>query len=98
MQSLMFEFDDSTEEKREEYILFFNNKLSEYRKQFYQAPVEDISQSVGSGDYKKYVIDDTNELILGKGCPVSVHAIARFNYLAHKHHQDRVLQKCCYSF
>lgn len=90
MKSLMFEFDDSTEEKRDAYIMFFNNKLNEYRKKFYQAPVEDISQSVGSGDYKKYVIDDTNELLLGKGCPVSVHAIARFNYLAHKHHQDNL--------
>ena len=67
----MFDFDDSTNQKREEYIMFFNDKLSEYRRQFYQAPEEDISQSIGTGDYKKYVIDDTNQLLLGKGTPVS---------------------------
>ena len=88
MKSLMFDFDNSTKEKREEYIMYFNDKLSEYRRQFYQAEYEDISQSVGSGDYKKYVIDDTNKLLLGKGCPVSVHSIARFNYLAHKNGDD----------
>ena len=87
-KSLMFDFDDSTNEKREEYIMFFNDKLSEYRRQFYQAPEEDISQSIGTGDYKKYVIDDTNQLLLGKGTPVSVHAVARFNYLAHKNGDD----------
>ena len=89
-RSLMFDFDDSTPEKREEYIMFFNDKLSEYRKQFYQAEPEDISQSIGSGDYKKYVIDDYNQLILGKQCPVSVHSIARFNYLAHKNGEDHL--------
>ena len=84
----MFDFDDSTPEKREEYIMFFNDKLSEYRKEFYKAPVEDISQSIGVGNYKKYVIDDTKQLLLGKQCPVSVQSVARFNYLAHKNGDD----------
>ena len=66
----------------------FNYKLGEYREKFYQAPIEDISQSVGVGAYKKYVIDDTNQLILGKQCPLSVQAVARFNYLAHKNGDD----------
>ena len=83
-RSLMFDFDDSTKEKRDAYIMFFNDKLAEYRREFYEAPTEDISQSIGTGDYKKFVIDDTNHLILGKGTPVSVHAVARFNYLAAK--------------
>ena len=87
-KSLMFDFDDSTPEKREEYIMFFNDKLSEYRKEFYKAPVEDISQSIGVGNYKKYVIDDTKQLLLGKQCPVSVQSVARFNYLAHKNGDD----------
>ena len=90
MKSLMFDFDDSTSEKREEYIMYFNDKLSEYRKEFYNAPIEDISQSIGTGDYKKYVINDTNELILGKQCPVSVQSVARFNYLAHKNGEDHL--------
>lgn len=94
MESLMFEFDESTQESRDTYIMMFNEKLAQYRKQFYNAPIEDISQSVGIGDYKKYVIDDKDFLILGKQCPVSVHAIARFNYMAHKAGEDN---KCLYS-
>jgi len=89
MNSLMFDYH---EENRSEYILQFNEKLAEYRRQFYKAPVEDISQSVGVGDYKKYVIDDNDSLILGKQCPVSVQAIARFNYLAHKNNEDNLKQ------
>ena len=88
MESLMFDFDDSTPEKREEYIMAFNEKLSEYRKEFYNAPIEDISQSIGVGAYKKYVIDDEINLVLGKQCPVSVQSVARFNYLAHKNGDD----------
>ena len=82
---LMFEF---TEDNKDEFIIMFNDKLSEYRKQFYKAPIEDISQSVGVGAYKKYVIEDEDQLILGKQCPVSVQAIARFNHLAHKNGED----------
>lgn len=79
-KSLMFEFN---EEQRDDYIMKFNIKLQEYRKIFYNAPIEDISQSVGVGAYKKYVIKDEDELILGKQCPVSVQAIARYNHLAY---------------
>ena len=85
MESLMFEYEVKN---KSIYLMQFNAKLTDYRKQFYNAPVEDISQSVGVGAYKKYVIDDENELVLGKQCPVSVQAIARFNYLAHKNGED----------
>lgn len=88
MRSLMFDFDDSTAEKRNAYIEEFSAKLAEYRRQFIKAPYEDISQSVGIGNYEKFVIDDTSFLTLGKGCPVSVHSIARYNYLAHKNGED----------
>lgn len=89
MNSLMFDYN---EENKEEYILSFNNKLSDFRKQFYKAPIEDISQSIGVGDYKKYIIEDKTDLILGKQCPVSVQAIARYNYLAHKNGEDNKIQ------
>lgn len=85
MRSLMFEYN---EDHKEEYMMSFNEKLREYKKEFYNAPLEDISQSIGIGAYKKYVVDDTNQLIFGKQCPVSVKAIARFNYLAHKNGED----------
>ena len=92
MRSLMFDFDDSTQESRDTYILEFNSMLSHYRTKFYMAPIEDISQSIGVGDYKKYVINDTTFLELGKQCPVSVHAIARYNYLAHRNGEDNKRQ------
>ena len=89
MQSLLFEYNEAD---KEQYIMEFNDKLARYRKEFYNAPVEDISQSVGVGDYKKYVADDTDMLVFEKQCPVSVHAIARYNYLAHKNGQDNLKQ------
>lgn len=89
MNSLMFEYNENN---KSEYIMLFNEKLADFRKQFYQAPIEDISQSIGVGDYKKYVIDDKTSLVLGKQCPVSVQSIARYNYLAHKNGEDNKIQ------
>ena len=89
MQSLMFEYNS---DEKSEYILEFTQKLADYRRDFYKAKIEDISQSVGVGNYKKYVIDDENNLELAKQCPVSVQGIARFNYLAHKNGQDNLKQ------
>lgn len=91
MRSLMFDFDEN---RKEEFILEFNEKLKQYKKQFYNAPYEDISQSVGIGDYKKFVINDDDMLEFEKRVPPSVHAIARFNYLAKKNGEK---QKCLYS-
>ena len=85
MESLMFDYE---EKNKEVYMIEFNQKLANYRKEFYNAPIEDISQSIGVGDYKKYVINDEDGFELGKQCPVSVQAIARFNYLAHKNKED----------
>jgi hypothetical protein len=85
----MFDYDENN---KEQYIMDFNEKLAKYRKEFYTAPIEDISQSVGIGDYKKYVADDTDMLVFEKQCPVSVHAIARYNYMAHKAGQDNLKQ------
>ena len=89
MNSLMFDYN---EDNKSEYIMLFNEKLADFRRQFYQAPIEDISQSIGVGDYKKYVIDDKTSLVLGKQCPVSVQSIARYNYLAHKNGEDNKIQ------
>lgn len=85
MESLLLEFD---EHNKDLYLMQFNEMLKEYKRKFYNADIEDISQSVGIGNYAKYVIDDTNMLQLGKQCPVSVQAIARYNYLAHKNGED----------
>ena len=84
-KSLVFE--TGTMDK-ESYIYYFNDKLANWKKKFYVAAPEDISMSVNAGDYDKYVIDDKDSLTFGSACPVSVHSIARYNYLAHKNGQD----------
>lgn len=88
-RSLVFE---CTSMDKEAYAIYFNDKLAAYKKKFYTAPIEDISMSVGIGDYEKYVIDDKDKLELGKQCPVSVQAIARYNHLAHKNGEDNKRQ------
>lgn len=84
---LMFNFDDM---KRQEYVFYFNERLAQWKKKFYAAPIEEISQSVGIGAYKKYVIDDTNALVFAPKAPVSIKCIARFNYMAHKAGKDNL--------
>lgn len=72
------------------FFMYFWQKVLDWRKRFFAAPVEDISQSVNIGDYTKYVEDDENQLILRKQCPVSVQAIARYNMAAHKAGMDNL--------
>lgn len=73
-----------------DYCVYFNEILATKKKEFFAAPFQDISNSVSIGDYKKYVIDDQDKLILAEKCPVSVKAISLFNHLAHKHGQDNL--------
>ena len=84
---LLYEYDV---DHKDEFVLYFNQKIKDFKKDFYSRPVEEISQSVSIGDYNKYVRDDTNTLILEKRCPVSVQAAARYNYLAHIHKEDNL--------
>lgn len=88
IRDMMFVFPDYTDIN--EYTVHFNNLLAMNKEKFYQASVEEISNSVSIGNYSKFVIDDTEELKVEKGCPVSVKSIAYFNYLAHKHGQDNL--------
>lgn len=71
-------------DKRDEFIYMINDKLAKYYKEFRAASIDDISQSVGVGDYKKYVVDDKDQLIFNNHCPFSVKAAARYNHLAYK--------------
>lgn len=75
------------------YTWHFNDLLAKSKEKFYQAPIEEISNSVSIGNYKKYVVDDTEKFVVKSGCPVSVKAIAYFNYLAHQHGQDNLITK-----
>ena len=85
LRTLMFELSN---DNKQDFIIMFTNMMLDLRRDFYKAPIEDISQSVNIGDYNKYIVDDENILQFEKGCPVSVHAIGRYNFLAHKHNRD----------
>ena len=84
VKMLMFDYNVNN---KGTFMAEFNKKLLKYRDEFMTAPVQDISSSVGIGNYKKYVIDDEEMLVLEKRCPVSVHGIARYNHLAYKNNQ-----------
>ena len=87
MNDLMFNY---KEDFKKEYILEFQSKLAQYRKEFYSADIEDISQSVGIGNYKKYVKNDKDQLVLEMRCPPGIQATARYNYLAHQNGEDNL--------
>lgn len=80
-KSLLFEYPTMT---KEEYVMYFSNKLKDWKKKFYSAEPEQISQSINVGALNKYVIDWQDNLIFGKQTPVSVKAAARYNHLAYK--------------
>ena len=88
LNDLMFKLNSHN---KEEFIMEFIDKMQQLRKEFYMSDLEYISQSVNIGNYKKFVIDDRDTLTFEKGCPTSVHAIARYNYLAHKHGHDDLI-------
>lgn len=81
VNKLLYEYDP---EKKDEFIFGLNARLREMYNEFKTAPIDDISNSVGMGDYKKYVICDTEGLELAPRAPFSVKAAARYNYLAAK--------------
>ena len=61
--------------------------MDKWKKKFWAAPIEDISQSINVGNYKKYVLCDEEDLMFAKQTPVSVKCAARYNYLAKKNNQ-----------
>ncbi|MBO5003768.1 MAG: hypothetical protein J6D03_00575 [Clostridia bacterium] len=87
MEDLMFKAGTMS---KEDYIFYFRDKLGAYKKQFYAAPIEDISQSVGIGAYGKYIIEDEENFVFDKGCPLSVKAIGLYNHLAYKNGQKNL--------
>ena len=81
VNDLLYNYDPN---RKEEFVYMMNDKLARYYKEFKSAPVDDISQSVGVGDYKKYVVEDKEQLVFNNHCPFSVKAAARYNHLAYK--------------
>lgn len=81
---------DYSKMSKEEFTLFFNEKLNEYRKQFYAAPIETISQSIGVNGYTKYVLEDGDNLRFAPKATPGVKACALYNHLAHKNGHDEL--------
>ena len=61
--------------------------LKGIKKEFQLADIEQISSNRRIGDYNKFVINDTNEFELAKGCPIHVRAGAHHNYLVNNSKQ-----------
>lgn len=55
--------------------------LKDIKTQFKLADIEQISSNRRIGDYNKFVLNDTNEYELAKGCPIHVRAGSYHNYL-----------------
>jgi len=61
--------------------------LKGIKKEFQLADIEQISSNRRIGDYNKFVVNDTNEFELAKGCPIHVRAGAHHNYLVNNSKQ-----------
>ena len=68
--------------------------LKDIKTQFKLADIEQISSNRRIGDYNKFVVNDTNEFELAKGCPIHVRAGGHHNYLInnskHKNNYDMI--------
>ena len=57
------------------------NFLKDAKKEFKLANIEDISFSLKTNNYDKYIVEDYNKLEFIKGCPINVRAAGYSNYL-----------------
>tara|TARA_R110001592_G_scaffold192795_1_gene439704 strand:+ start:152 stop:1306 length:1155 start_codon:yes stop_codon:yes gene_type:complete len=57
------------------------NFLKEAKKEFQLANKEDITFSLKTNNYDKYIVEDYNQLEFLKGCPINVRAAGHHNYL-----------------
>lgn len=55
--------------------------IKSIKQEFKLSNIEKISMSRGISDYRKFIINDTEELSLNKGCPIHVRAAGYYNYL-----------------
>ena len=55
--------------------------IKSIKQEFKLSNIEKISMSRGISDYKKFVLDDVEELTLNKGCPIHIRAAGYHNFL-----------------
>ena len=69
-----------TEQDRSYFIHKINSKLMEYKKEFLEAPIEDICGNQNVHNYHKYILDDTGKWPkVALKCPANVRALAQYN-------------------
>jgi hypothetical protein len=56
-------------------------KLKEVKRLFKLASIEEISLNRSIGNYEKFILNDTTEMQLNKGCPIHVRAAGFHNYI-----------------
>jgi len=58
--------------------------IKEIKKEFKLSNIEKISMSRGISDYRKFILNDTDQFELNSGCPIHVRAGGYHNYLLHQ--------------
>ena len=59
-----------------------NMEMQKYKKEFYNAEIEDISGSISVNNYDKYIVTDRGQqLMCKKGCPYQVRALGFYNWI-----------------
>lgn len=59
-------------------------KLKHYKSVFIMKSPDDICAASSVGDYEKYILSDTNKLIIGDKCPAHIKACGTYNYLLNR--------------
>lgn len=58
--------------------------LKQYKEEFKLENIDNISFSRGISDYEKYILNDKQDFVIGKRCPVHVRAAGIYNYTLNK--------------
>jgi hypothetical protein len=58
--------------------------IKEIKKEFKLSNIEKISMSRGISDYRKFILNDTDQFEMNSGCPIHVRAGGYHNYLLHQ--------------
>lgn len=59
-------------------------KLRKYKADFMKQPPEEISKTMTCNGYEKFILNDTNEIVIEQHCPIHVKASAIANYFLNK--------------
>ena len=71
------------DKKKDFSIHEFTAMLKKHKEEYKLKNIEDVCMASAIGDYEKYVLQDTEKLVLEKGCPMHVRAAAIHNFVVH---------------